>query len=82
MKKSKVLISTSSIAQKTIDILSNSNFDLVINKYGKKLTVDQLLKLGYGCNGIIAGLEKYSSMERPQYSCGGEDLYICWLAGG
>ncbi|MBH11271.1 MAG: hypothetical protein CMG74_13145 [Candidatus Marinimicrobia bacterium] len=61
MKKSKVLISTSSIAQKTIDTLSNSSFDIVINKYGKKLTVDQLLELGYGCNGIIAGLEKYSS---------------------
>lgn len=56
----KVLISPSSFGKcdnYPIDLLKKNGYEIVDNPYGRKLTSDEVIKLGKDCNGIIAGVE-------------------------
>jgi len=56
----KVLISPSSFGQiksQPLDILTENEFEIVVNPYGRKLTESEVINLAKNCIGIVAGLE-------------------------
>lgn len=56
----KVLISPSSFGKcgdRPIELLKENNYELILNPYGRKLTSDEVIKLGKDSVGIIAGVE-------------------------
>jgi D-3-phosphoglycerate dehydrogenase len=71
----KVLISTSSFGRsstKPLDLLANAGFEPIINPYGRRLTADEVVRLGRECIGIIAGLEpldKNVLQQLPKLRC-------------
>ncbi len=59
----KVLIAPTTFTvynDKPLDLLIKKNYTLIKNKYKKKLSKIQLVKLGDNCNGVIAGTELYT----------------------
>ena len=59
----KILIAPTTFSlynEKPIDLLIKKNYTLIKNKYKKKLSKIQLVKLGKNCNGVIAGTELYT----------------------
>ena len=63
LKENKILIAPSTFCgfDKTpYQILKDNGFDIVKNKYEKKLNEEQLFELSKDCIGVIAGTEKYS----------------------
>lgn len=56
----KVLIGPSSFGrggEQPLDLLRQHGCQVVMNPYGRRLTADEVVNLGQGCVGIIAGLE-------------------------
>jgi len=56
----KVGITTSSFAEfdnKPLQILKDSEFECVLNPYGRKLSSEELIKLICDCCGVVAGTE-------------------------
>jgi len=56
----KILVSPSSFGNcgsEPIDLLKKKGFEIILNPYGRKLTTDEVIKLGKDCIGIIAGVE-------------------------
>lgn len=56
----KVLIGTSSFGRggsQPLDLLHEYGYQVVMNPYGRRLTADEVVELGQGCVGIIAGVE-------------------------
>jgi D-3-phosphoglycerate dehydrogenase len=56
----KVLIGPSSFGRggsQPLDLLYEHGYQVVMNPYGRRLTADEVVVLGQGCVGIIAGLE-------------------------
>ncbi|MGA9348252.1 MAG: phosphoglycerate dehydrogenase [Anaerolineae bacterium] len=56
----KVLIGPSSFGRggsQPLDLLRERGYQVVMNPYGRQLTADEVVNLGQGCMGIIAGLE-------------------------
>ena len=71
----KVLISPTSFGQISTepqDRLTAEGYELVFNKTGQKLSEDQVISLGEGCVGIVAGLEPLTARVMdalPQLKC-------------
>jgi len=64
MAKEKILISPGSFAEfdpAPVDILQEKNLELIFNPYRRKLTPDELVDLGLGCAGLIAGVESLNA---------------------
>ncbi|MFA7677227.1 MAG: phosphoglycerate dehydrogenase [Candidatus Omnitrophota bacterium] len=58
----KVFISASTFAEygrKPLDLLDEAEFSYSINPLGRRLVHDEVVKMGQGCEGVIAGLEPY-----------------------
>ncbi len=58
----KILISTSSFGKfdrKPIEMLEEKGHEVVLNPHGRKISKEELLELVDGCNGVVAGTEKY-----------------------
>jgi D-3-phosphoglycerate dehydrogenase len=58
--RKKILICTSTFAEsdtRPLDLLTNENYELVLNPYKRTLSEDEVIQLGYGCSGIISGSE-------------------------
>ncbi len=56
----KILVSPSSFGKcgsEPIDLLKKKGFEVILNPYGRKLTVDEVITLGKDCVGIVAGVE-------------------------
>ncbi|HNQ68852.1 MAG TPA: phosphoglycerate dehydrogenase [Bacteroidales bacterium] len=56
----KILVSPSSFGQvsnEPVEMLEKKGYKIINNPYGRKLTEDEVIELGYGCVGIIAGVE-------------------------
>jgi D-3-phosphoglycerate dehydrogenase len=56
----KVLVSPSSFGQcgnQPLDLLNKNNYEVVPNPFGRKLTEDEVIRLGKDCVGIVAGVE-------------------------
>lgn len=41
------------------ELLEGAGFDVVDNPYGRRLTPDEVVELGAGCEGVLAGVEPY-----------------------
>lgn len=60
----KIVITPSSFGKcgpEPFDMLKQENYELVINPYGRRLTAGEVINLGKGCEGIIAGVEPLNS---------------------
>lgn len=60
----KILISPSSFGKcgdKPLELLRANSFELVVNSFGRKLSQEEIEKLGKECIGIIAGLESFDA---------------------
>lgn len=71
MTKPKILVALSTFAQygeKPVELLKNSGLPFVLNSTGQRLNTDDILKLGQDCQGIIAGVEPYTSVVLSQLS--------------
>jgi D-3-phosphoglycerate dehydrogenase len=58
--REKILISTSSFGScgdEPLELLRQKEYQIVINSFGRKLTSSEVIELGKGCAGIIAGVE-------------------------
>ena len=65
----KVLVSPSSFGKidpEPLNILSNNNFKVIINPYNRKLSEEEVITLGNGCVGIIAGVEPLTAKVMEQ----------------
>ncbi len=59
-KKTKILVSPSSFGKcgfQPIQILEDSEHEVIINPFGRKLTEDEVIELAKDCIGIVAGVE-------------------------
>ena len=56
----KVLITTSSFGENSIQILEQSGIEVINNPYKRKITQEELMSLLDGVHGVIAGLEQYN----------------------
>ena len=59
-KKNKILVSPTSFGKcgsQPLDLLEKNNYEVVLNPFGRKMTPDEIIKLGRDCVGIIAGVE-------------------------
>ena len=57
----KILTTSSSFGKvdpRPLDLLRNSGFEVVLNPYGRKLSIDESKALMPGFDGLIAGTEK------------------------
>lgn len=62
--KNKILISPTSFGKcgsQPLDLLKKSNYDIIFNPYGRKMTPDEVINLGRDCIGIVAGVEFLNS---------------------
>lgn len=58
--KNKILISPTSFGKcgsQPLDLLKKSNYDVILNPYGRKMTPAEIINLGRECIGIVAGVE-------------------------
>ena len=73
--KQKILTSPSSFGQvgsKPVELLSQHNFEIINNPFGRKLTENEVIKLGKDCVGIVAGVEPLTKRVMdtlPQLKC-------------
>jgi D-3-phosphoglycerate dehydrogenase len=71
----KVLVALSTFAeygQEPLDLLRKSGFSFVLNSSGQRLKEEEILVLAKDCDGIVAGVEPYTSQvlaELPQLKC-------------
>jgi D-3-phosphoglycerate dehydrogenase len=59
-----ILISTTSFAtfsNKPLEIINKRNYNVIINKYGRKVSSDEIIELAKDAVGIIAGTESYTN---------------------
>jgi len=69
MKDRKIFVALSTYAQngsEPLDLLKNSQAVFTVNSLGRRLVKDEIVAMGKGCHGIIAGIEPYdeSVLER------------------
>ncbi len=60
--KKKILVASASFGEyddKPVRLLDESDFEYVLNPYGRRLKAKEILELGKDCDGILAGLETY-----------------------
>ncbi len=75
MPKKKILASPSSIGKidnLPFDLLAKSNYEVIKNPFGRKLTIEETIKLAKDCVGIVAGVEtldKYVIDSLPNLKC-------------
>ena len=58
--KNKILISPTSFGKcgnQPLKLLKEAGCEIILNSFGRKMTSDEVVKLGKGCCGIIAGVE-------------------------
>jgi len=63
-KKNKILVSPTSFGRcgsQPLDLLEKNNYDVILNPFDRKLTPDEIIKLGRDCVGIIAGVESLNA---------------------
>ena len=63
-KKNKILVSPTSFGKcgsQPLDLLEKNNYEVVLNPFGRKMTPDEIIKLGRDCVGIIAGVESLNA---------------------
>ena len=62
--KPKILVALSTFAkqgEEPLDILKTSGYEFTVNPNGKRLTAEQLVEMGQDYDGVVAGLEPYTS---------------------
>jgi D-3-phosphoglycerate dehydrogenase len=75
MTKPKILVALSTFAEygkKPLVLLKESGYPFVLNPSGERLTAQGIIKLGADCQGIVAGVEPYTSQvlsELPKLKC-------------
>ncbi len=78
----KVIITSSSfgkVAPKPLEMLHEAGFEVVLNPYGRKLTVEESKELMPGFDGMIAGTEK---LNEEVLSSASTLKYLCRLGAG
>lgn len=61
----KILISPSSFGKcgnQPLELIKKNNYEAILNPFGRKMTPDEVIKLGEDCIGIIAGVESLNAM--------------------
>jgi D-3-phosphoglycerate dehydrogenase len=78
----KILITTSSFGKlddSPLKMLQAQDFEIILNPYGRALTVEESLELMQGVQGMIAGTE---ILNREVLSAGKKLKYLCRLGAG
>jgi D-3-phosphoglycerate dehydrogenase len=62
--KNKILISPTTFGtcgMQPLELLEEHNYEVILNPFGRKMTSDEIIKLGKDCIGIIAGVESLNT---------------------
>jgi D-3-phosphoglycerate dehydrogenase len=69
--KNKIFVALSTFGEygdEPLHTLRESGFPYVLNTLGRRLMRDEIIQMGYGCEGIIAGVEPYDDLVLEQMS--------------